>query len=100
MATKDLLIDRAEVDRELEVPGGIEAREARLRAVQPALHRVADQQQRGGRAVVGAAARVLLGSPPELRPGRDKHLVRLSVRGDVLIDGADRRGELRSEEHT
>src|SRR5258708_23127169 len=59
---QDLLVDRPKVDGVLEVAGGVQAGEAGLCAVQAALHRVAHQQQRGGRAMVGAAARVLLRS--------------------------------------
>src|SRR5260221_12495632 len=59
VAAQDLLVNGSEVDGEPEVARGIQAGEAGLRAVQPALHRVSDQEQGRGRAVVGAAARVL-----------------------------------------
>ena len=55
------------------------------------MHGIADQEQRGRRAVVGAAARVFFRPPAELGPGRDQYLVRHVVRGQVLIEGRDRR---------
>src|SRR5260370_32454202 len=44
--------------------------------------------------MVGATARVLFRSPPELRPGRDQNLVRLSMPGEVLVERTDRRVEV------
>src|SRR5260370_1053527 len=46
--------------------------------------------------MVGPTARVLFRSPPELRPGRDQNLVRLSMRGDALVEGADGGLDLRT----
>src|SRR3981189_2625641 len=46
VTAEDLLINRAEVDRELEVAGRVQVGEARLGSIQPALDGVADQQQR------------------------------------------------------
>src|SRR5579859_5095770 len=66
VTTEDLLIHGPEVHRVLKVPRRVEAGQAGLGAVEAALDRVADQKQRRRGAMVGATARVFLGSPPEL----------------------------------
>src|SRR5438309_8673460 len=97
VTTDDLLVDRAEIDRVPEVAGGVEVGQARLCAALPALHRVADQQRRRCRAVVGAAAGVLFRTPRELRPGGAQDLVRLSMCGEVLVERTDRRVKVAHE---
>src|ERR1700693_4645700 len=88
MAAQDLLVHRAEVDRVPEIAGVVETGEAGRLAVESALHGIADEQQRSSRPMVGTAARIFFGAPPELRPGRDENVVRLAVRRKVLIEGA------------
>src|SRR4029077_6965784 len=90
VTAEDLLVNGAEIDRVLEVACGIEARQARLCSVQAAFDRVAGQQQGRGPSRASASAGVLLGSPAELRPRRDEHLVRHAVRGQVLVKRSDR----------
>src|SRR5436309_3969857 len=94
MAAQDLLVHGAKVDRVLEIAGVVQGRQARLGPKQAALDGVADQKQRRRRAVIGAAARVLLRPAPELRPGGDQDLVRHVVRGQILVEGRDRRVEI------
>ena len=74
----------------LRLPLSMVPGERRLLAVQAALDRLADDEERGGGAVVGALAAVLLDAPPELRPGHQNCPVGLAVRGEVLHEGADR----------
>src|SRR5450756_1670675 len=66
VSAQDLLVNGAEVDRVLEVASGVEAGQTRRLAIEAALDRVTDQEQRRSRAVVGTATCVLLGSPTEL----------------------------------
>src|SRR5262249_12444581 len=91
VAAKDLLVDRADADLVLQVAGRVQVRQAGRLAVHAALEGTSDQDERRGRAVVGAAAGVLLGPPSELRPGGNQDLVGHSVSADVLVEGADGR---------
>src|SRR5450759_5982580 len=52
VTAQNFLVHGAEVDRELEVAGRIEAGQDRRLAVKTALDRVADQEQRRGRPMV------------------------------------------------
>src|SRR5437762_3272143 len=63
---ENLLIHRPEVDRVREVSELVELREVGRLAVETALDAVADEEDRRGRAMVGSAARVLLGTAAEL----------------------------------
>src|SRR5207302_3119784 len=94
VATEDLLIDRAKVDRVLEVAGAVQRRQARLVTVQAAPGRVTDEQEWSGGSMVGAAAGVLFRPSPELRPGCDQYLVRLPVSGEILVESAHGRVEI------
>ena len=78
----------SEVDRGNEVAVVVEAREARLRAVQPALHVVADDDDRRGGAVVGAHVAVLLRPAAELgeRHQHDLALPAGCQRGEERVD--------------
>src|SRR2546428_2385866 len=68
VSAQDLLVHRAKVDRELEVAGRVEAGQARLGAVEPALDLVADEQQRSRGPMVPPAACGLLRAPAVLGP--------------------------------
>src|SRR5882672_9960113 len=94
VASQDLLVDGAEVDRVLEVARAVEGCEAGGLTVKATLHRVADQEQGRRCPVIGASARVFLRAPAELRPRRDQHLVRHAMRREVLVEGADGRIEV------
>src|SRR2546427_2885826 len=94
MSAENFLIHRTEVDRVLQVAGVVQRGQARLLAVQSALHRVADQEQRRGRAMVGATACVFLRPPAELGPRGDENLVRHVVRGQVRVEGGNGRVEV------
>src|SRR2546427_4477277 len=91
VAAQDLLIHRPKVDGVLEVAGVVQARQARLFSEETAVHRVADQKQGRGRAVVGASPGALLRAPAALRPRRGQHLVRHVVGGKVLVESRHRR---------
>src|SRR5207302_3397396 len=84
---EDLLVNGAEVDVVLEVAGGVELGQLGRGAVEPALDRGAEQQQRRGSAVVGSAGGVLLGPAAELGPGGQEDVVRLVVGVQVQEEG-------------
>ena len=90
-------VDLAEVGVVLEVAVVVEARRERRRAVEPAVHVVADHEERRRGAVVGAARVVVLGPAPELRERhqRDPVAPRAAQRGEERVDRASSSAEVR-----
>ena len=66
------------------------------RSVESALYAAADEKERRRLAVIGSAASVLLDAPPELAEGERQDAAIVAVRGQILIEGGDRVGELQS----
>ena len=65
-----------------------------MRSVEPALDAAADEEERRGLAVVGAAAAVLRDAPAELAKGHREHAIVVAVRGEVVVKRGDRVREL------
>src|SRR5690242_7281543 len=86
-------VNAAEVRVKLDV-AVVEVVEAGVLADETGLYLAADEEDRGGGAVVGAAAGVFLQPSSELTENKGHHPVKLSMAGEVLGEGGERPADL------